>query len=153
MKKKRTYLPVRNCLVFTLIKFSGPEVVMLIYFDGSVVKHGKTNYSLGPKRNYQVGGDGPKLCGSECRARKYGKLWDASTQTPWYRFEDPTTGMYQQGYYDDARSVALKYALAVGTNRSVSGLFIWPLNGNSLSTAPWAWETLVNAVGLKPSHL
>lgn len=121
----------------------------LEYPTESLSIYGKTNYSLGPKRNYQVGGEGPKLCGSECRARKYGKLWDASTQTPWYRFQDIATGMFQQGYYDDSRSVALKYALAVGTNRSVSGLFIWPLNGNSLSTASWAWETLVNAVGLK----
>ena len=36
--------------------------------------YGTTNYSLGPKRNYQVGGVG-RGCGSECRAQQYGKLW------------------------------------------------------------------------------
>ena len=101
-------------------------------------KYGLTNYSKGPKRNYQVGGTG-----SEFRAQKYGKLWDAETQTPWYKFQ--MEGQWQQGYYDDARSVTLKYELATAGN--VSGLFIWPLNGNSLSTAAWAWEALAASVG------
>eukprot|EP01050_Picozoa_sp_SAG11_P019607 SAG11_NODE_3154_length_2644_cov_3.422004_4_plen_86_part_00 len=63
------------------------------------------------------------------------------------RFQDPDTKMWQQGFYDDARSVAMKYALA--TSGSVSGLFIWPLNGNSVSSAAWAWGTLIKSVGLR----
>eukprot|EP01050_Picozoa_sp_SAG11_P019606 SAG11_NODE_3154_length_2644_cov_3.422004_3_plen_115_part_00 len=50
--------------------------------NGPELYNTTTNYSKGPKRNYQVGGTG-KLCGSECRAVKFGKLWDDSTKTPW----------------------------------------------------------------------
>jgi hypothetical protein len=67
-----------------------------------------------------------------------------------YRFRDPSSGLWQQGYYDDARSVAMKYALSTlpnGANGSVQGLFIWPLNGNPVSTAGWAWDALGEAVG------
>jgi spore germination protein YaaH len=105
--------------------------------------YGLTNYSKGPKRNYQIGGAGPLDCGSECRAQKYGKMWDEETQTPWYRFQ--MDGQWQQGYYDDARSLSLKYELAAAGN--VSGLFIWPLNGNSVSMTSWAWEALAASVG------
>jgi hypothetical protein len=116
-----------------------------------------TNYSRGPKRNYQVGGGGPHCgesshAGSECRAQRYGKLWDNATQTPWYRYQD-SFGMWQQGYYDDDRSVKMKYGLSLLPDAeagSVQGLFIWPLNGNSVSTAPWAWEALVQSVGVRP---
>lgn len=117
--------------------------------------YGKANYSLGPKRNYPVGGGGPNCtdqlrAGSECRAERFGKLWDNQTQTPWYRFRDPSSGMWQQGYYDDTRSVAMKYALSTlpnDTHGSVQGLFIWPLNGNPVSTTAWAWDTLAEVVG------
>jgi spore germination protein YaaH len=111
--------------------------------------YGATNYSQGPKRNYQVGGTG-RGCGSECRANRYGKLWDETTQTPWYKWFDPSTKLWNQGYYDDARSVAMKYALAA--TGDVSGFFIWPLNGNSVTTAPWAWEALVKSVGVRPGR-
>ena len=121
---------------------------------------------------WQVGGGGPdctstNMAGSECRAQKFGKLWDNNTQTPWYRFQEsaatippppPGTpkgeGLWQQGYYDDARSVAMKYALSTlpaDSVGAVQGLFIWPLNGNSISTCGWCWDTLVKSVGIRPN--
>jgi hypothetical protein len=44
----------------------------------------------------------------------------------------------------------MKYALSMlpsDAAGAVQGLFIWPLNGNSYTTAPWAWDTLAKALG------
>jgi len=40
------------------------------------------------------------------RARVHGRLWDAESQTPWYRFND---GGWHQGWCDDDTSLLLKF--------------------------------------------
>ncbi len=53
----------------------------------------------------------------------YGRLWDSASQTPWYRWF--SNGQWNQVWYDDAESLALKYQLAV--DRGLSGVGMWAL--------------------------
>jgi spore germination protein YaaH len=75
------------------------------------------------------------------RARTLGEggaLWDATSQTPWYKFQDPTRPyLWWEGYFDDARSLALKYELVKA--RSLKGVMIWMLNGCTQDEAPEMW--------------
>ncbi len=62
-------------------------------------------------------------------AQSYGKLWHSSSQTTWYNFE---LGGWNQGWYDDSLSLALKYDHAI--NNDLKGVGIWALgydNGRS----------------------
>jgi spore germination protein YaaH len=59
----------------------------------------------------------------EPNAAFYGKLWDANTQTPWYRWF--ANGTWNQVWYDDAESLGLKYQLAI--DRGLQGVGMWAL--------------------------
>ena len=83
------------------------------------------------------------------RARKFGRggeLWDATTQTPWYKFQDRTRPwLWWEGYFDDSRSLALKYELV--KERGLKGVLIWMLNGCTQTEAPEVWRGLAAAFG------
>jgi spore germination protein YaaH len=75
-----------------------------------------------------------------------GKLWDPTSLTPWYRFPDPDRHfLWWEGYFDDARSLALKYDLV--TARGLKGVLIWMLNGCTQTEAPEMWHGLARAFG------
>ena len=56
------------------------------------------------------------------RAQTYGRLWDNTSQTPWYAFNN---GHWNQGWYDDSESLGLKYNLAL--DRNLQGVGMWAL--------------------------
>jgi len=66
----------------------------------------------------------------------YGRLWDAASQTPWYRWHDGL--VWHQVWYDDAESLGLKYQLAQDNN--LSGVGMWALNYDR--TRPELWDEL-----------
>ena len=84
-----------------------------------------------------------------CHAQTLGEggvLWDSATLTPWYKYSDPTRSyLWWEGYFDDARSLALKYEL-VHTHR-LRGVLIWMLNGCTRTEAPTMWQALDKAFG------
>ena len=43
---------------------------------------------------------------AESKALSYGKLWDSDSQTPWYRYQNPS---WFQTWYDDSLSLSNKY--------------------------------------------
>ncbi len=65
-------------------------------------------------------------------AQSYGKLWDASSQTPWYNYQ---SGGWYQGWYDDSASLSLKYNLAINSN--LQGIGIWALGYDGNETELW----------------
>lgn len=66
------------------------------------------------------------------RAATYGRLWDAESLTPWYRYHD---GGWNQGWFDDPGSFALKYNLIIGSGFQGAG--IWALGYDGSRTELW----------------
>ena len=56
-------------------------------------------------------------------ALQYGRLWDTNSQTPWYKYND---GNWNQGWYDDSLSLALKFDLV--NQKNLKGIAIWALS-------------------------
>ena len=71
----------------------------------------------------------------EGNALSYGKLWHESSQTPWYRYQNPN---WVQGWYDDSLSLSLKYDFAI--NNNLLGVGIWALGYDG--TNPELWDLL-----------
>ena len=71
----------------------------------------------------------------EGNALSYGKLWHESSQTPWYRYQNPN---WVQGWYDDSLSLSLKYDFAI--NNNLLGIGIWALGYDG--TNPELWDLL-----------
>ena len=61
---------------------------------------------------------------AEPMAGSYGKIFDATTQVPWFAYLAGTT--WRQVWYDDSLSLALKYNLA--NARALAGVGIWALS-------------------------
>ena len=54
-------------------------------------------------------------------SQTYGRLWDATSQSPWYRWFDGSN--WHQVWYDDAESLGIKYDLA--EDNSLQGVGMW----------------------------
>ena len=72
----------------------------------------------------------------EPNAQIYGRQWDATSQTPWYRWHDGTD--WHQVWYDDAESLGLKYQLA--EDNGLQGVGMWALNYDG--ARPELWDAL-----------
>ena len=59
------------------------------------------------------------------RATQYGRRWDDVGKVPWFRYIDPATAGWVQGYYDDVASLGAKYDLVNG--RGFTGTGMWTL--------------------------
>ena len=59
---------------------------------------------------------------AESKALSYGKLLDSESQTPWYKYENPT---WFQTWYDDSLSLSKKYDFAI--SKKLGGVGIWAL--------------------------
>jgi len=71
----------------------------------------------------------------EGNALSYGKLWHESSQTPWYRYQNPS---WVQGWYDDSLSLSLKYDFAI--NNNLLGVGIWAMGYDGSN--PELWDLL-----------
>ena len=71
----------------------------------------------------------------EGNALSYGKLWDESSQTPWYRYQNPN---WYQGWYDDSLSLSYKYDYAIENDLLGVGIWAMGYDGNN----PELWELL-----------
>ena len=59
---------------------------------------------------------------AESKALSYGKLLDSVSQTPWYKYQNPT---WFQTWYDDSLSLSKKYDFAI--SKKLGGVGIWAL--------------------------
>ena len=87
----------------------------------------------------------------EGNALSYGKLWHESSQTPWYRYQNPN---WIQGWYDDSLSLSLKYDFAI--NNDLLGIGVWAMGYDGSN--PELWDLLsakfgANAPPTIPSRL
>ena len=71
----------------------------------------------------------------EGNALSYGKLWHESSQTPWYRYQNPN---WIQGWYDDSLSLSLKYDFAIENDLLGVGIWAMGYDGNNLEL----WDLL-----------
>ena len=55
----------------------------------------------------------------------FGRQWDTTTQTPWYRFQTGSPATWSQVWYDDAQSLRAKFRLA--KQQSLGGVGMWAL--------------------------
>ena len=69
----------------------------------------------------------------EGNALSYGKLWDESSQTPWYRYQNPN---WYQGWYDDSLSLSYKYDYAI--ENDLLGVGIWAMGYDGNNPELWA---------------
>jgi spore germination protein YaaH len=69
---------------------------------------------------------------AEQSATIYGKLWHSQSQTPWYRYQQQN---WQQGWYDDSLSLALKYTYA--KSRNLQGVGMWALGYDGSRSELW----------------
>jgi spore germination protein YaaH len=67
------------------------------------------------------------------RANQYGRIWDNTWQTPWYKYQ--VDGKWYQGHYDDVQSLAIKYDLVNSAN--IAGIGIWEVNYGSNKSELW----------------
>ncbi len=66
---------------------------------------------------------------------KYGRIWDPVWQTPWYIRKD-NTGQWYEGYYDDIKSLGIKYDFVNSEN--LSGIGIWTVNYGANRSDLWS---------------
>ncbi len=70
---------------------------------------------------------------AEKEAQNYGRIWDVSSQTPWYRYQIGT--QWYQVWFDDAKSLALKYDLA--DQKQLKGVGMWALGYDNNRQELW----------------
>jgi spore germination protein YaaH len=58
----------------------------------------------------------------------HGRQWDASTQTPWYRFQNGS--QWNQVWYDDAQSIRAKFRLAKSAGLGGAGMWALTYDGS-----------------------
>lgn len=75
-------------------------------------------------------------------SQTYGRIWDNSTQTPWYRWF--SNGQWNQIWYDDAESLGLKYDAAL--SRGYQGVGMWALGYDEGRNE--LWDALETHIGL-----
>ena len=61
---------------------------------------------------------------------------DAVEQSRWFATQDPVTGAWNETYFDDPSTLAVKYALA--TNRRLAGVALWALGYDRGLTTYWS---------------
>lgn len=83
---------------------------------------------------------------AENNAKYHGNLWDSSSATPWYKYQD--NGWFQ-AWYDDSLSLSHKYDLSIEKN--LAGIGIWALGYDDGTDK--LWNALKEKVGglSKPS--
>lgn len=67
------------------------------------------------------------------RASQYGRIWDDTWKTPWYKYQ--IDGKWYQGHYDDVQSLAIKYDLVNSVN--IAGVGIWEIEYGSNESELW----------------
>lgn len=86
----------------------------------------------------------------EPASQTYGVLWDATSQTPWYRWQQ--SGQWHQVWFDNATSLGLKYNLAKYYH--LQGVGMWALGYDGDRPELWdALEQRFGAPGLVPPDL
>jgi spore germination protein YaaH len=71
----------------------------------------------------------------------YGLLWEAQSQTPWYRWQEGST--WHQVWFDNAESLGLKYDLAL--ENELQGVGMWALGYDG--ARPELWDQLEQQFG------
>ena len=77
---------------------------------------------------------------AETNAKYHGKIWDNTSQSPWYKYQD--NGWFQ-AWYDDSLSLSKKYDLAL--EKDLSGIGIWALGYDDETDK--LWKALKEKVG------
>ncbi|MDP6611219.1 MAG: glycosyl hydrolase family 18 protein [Candidatus Marinimicrobia bacterium] len=69
---------------------------------------------------------------AESNALSYGKLWDSTSETPWYKYQN--NGWFQ-AWYDDSLSLSKKYDFALSKN--LGGIGMWALGYDNGKNELW----------------
>ena len=77
---------------------------------------------------------------AENNAKYHGKIWDTSSETPWYKYQN--NGWFQ-AWYDDSLSLSKKYDLAL--EKGLAGIGIWALGYDDGTDK--LWKALKEKVG------
>ncbi len=75
----------------------------------------------------------PGYTSAQNGAETYGRIWESTSQTPWYRYYDGST--WHQIWYDDAQSLGLKYDLAM--DHGFQGIGMWALGSDNGRQELW----------------
>lgn len=78
-------------------------------------------------------GNSIRYATAESEAQSKGKLWDAESKTPWYRYQ--SGGTWNQTWYDDSLSLSLKYQLAL--EEDLQGIGMWALGYDANKRELW----------------
>lgn len=87
----------------------------------------------------------PGANASQHRATEHGRLWDNTTQTPFYAYHTEVpgeSGGWVQGFYDDEESLALKYAFIRSVPGAGARVAIWAINWGFAAEPMTLWRTL-----------
>ena len=80
-------------------------------------------------------------------AARHGRLWDAATRTPWYRYQ--AADGWHQAWYDDVESLTAKYDSV--NRRGLGGVAIWALGYDGANPELWDLLTTWFSSGGTPS--
>jgi len=78
----------------------------------------------------------PRFSSAQPQSETNGLLWDAVSQTPWYRYQQ--SGVWHQVWFDNAESLGLKYDLV--DDYALGGVGMWALNYDG--TLPHLWQVI-----------
>jgi spore germination protein YaaH len=90
--------------------------------------YGRTWLTTSKRLNARTLGWGSKAyfyTGALAQAAQHGRRWDDVGKVPWYRSWDGAASHWVQGYYDDRRSLGVKYDLV--NARGLAGTGMWTL--------------------------
>ena len=83
----------------------------------------------------------PQIWSTFLGAVTHGSHWDATSETPWYRYQDGAE--WVQVWYDDIMSLGMKYDLAL--DKGLRGVGMWALGYEGRRAEPW--ELLQQKIG------
>jgi len=93
----------------------------------------QTSAAYSPKISFI---ESPRYRVSYPESQIYGVIWDANSQTPWYRYQQ--SGVWHQVWFDNAESIDLKYDLV--DDYDLGGVGMWALNYDG--TLPHLWDVI-----------
>ncbi|SNQ61619.1 glycosyl hydrolase family 18 protein [Candidatus Methanoperedens nitratireducens] len=119
------YIDLVNSVNLLKNYYPSNKIVLGLYFSG----YDWPSSSSEPESNTTGKGVAVPMKKAIANAKKYGRLWDSNSRTPWYKYQ--TEGVWHQTWYDDDQSLGLKLDYINSKNLGGAGFWALGYEGNN----------------------